>query len=132
MRYMQATAQSLHAPRDYIRERAVAAANPAPARRAAHDAAAALSAAVSAGLLAMWLLLNQSAVAGPDPSRRRRWRWPAAGRWRRCDPPKARVRRPGVILRLCVSGPGRHRPLQHRRRPDHPRPGTADSGDPAS
>ena len=48
------------------------------------------------------------------------------------DPPKSRLRRPARGLQAAPGGPGRHRPLQHRRRPDHPAAGRRGSGDPAS
>ena len=45
MRYMEATAQSLHAPQDYVRSVLPAPPSPEPAKRAADEALAALSAA---------------------------------------------------------------------------------------
>ena len=70
---------------------------------------------VSAGLLGLWLLLNQ-ALSWAMSSSAARWRSSAAGRWRRCG-----RRRPAFggrrHLSALVAGPGRHRSVQHRRGP---------------
>ena len=71
-------------------------------------------------LLVMWLLLHQTldpghvilgAILG------------VGGAWAltRLEPPAGRLRRPRAMLTLGNPGPARHRALQHRRRPDHPR-----------
>ena len=57
---------------------------------------------VSAGLLVLWLLLNQTLSLGPDPSRQRGRRLSAGGHSAALQLPKARVRRPGAILRLSA------------------------------
>ena len=98
MRFMQATAQSLHTPRDYIRDVLRPAERASRQRRVAHDAAAALSA--RDGRPARPVAAAQpGAFVGPYPPRRR---VALAGGWAltALQPPKARVRRLGAILRL--------------------------------
>ena len=98
MRFMQATAQSLHAPGDYVRD-VLRPANNTRARRAGNDAAPAFSAgerrpvgpvaAAQSGAFA-WARSFSACVLA------------LAGGWAltALQPPKARVRRLGAILRL--------------------------------
>ena len=89
--------------------------------------APAFPAGCSAGLLGLWLLLNQALSPGQillgvaaGACRRLGIGGAAAAEGAR---PAARRDPPFV-----VAGAGRHRPVQHRGRPDHPRSRRASSG----
>ena len=98
MRFMQATAQSLHAPHDYIRGVLGSAAE----RPKGADMTRLLPfPLVSAGLLVLWLLLNQTLslghiLLGGAVALVGGWALAAL------EPPKARPRRLGAIFRLAA------------------------------
>ena len=102
MRYMRATAESLHAPRSYIA--GVLAAGGGFRRPQGNPPMTRLLPfpLLSTGLLALWLLLNQALSLGKCLLG---CVIALVGGWALTllDPPKAKIRRPGLILRLCVS-----------------------------
>ena len=98
MRFMQATAQSLHAPRDYVRD-VLRPAERASAQGGRHMTRLLPFPLAAAGLLALWLLLNQAlslghVLLGGAAALAGGWALTAL------QPPKARIRRLGAILRL--------------------------------
>ena len=101
MRFMQATAQSLHAPQDYVRG-VLGAVAERPASSAGGDMTQLLPfPLMSAGLLSCGCCSTSRFRWGTSSLAASR-RSSAAGRFAALEPPKARLRRPGAILRLSA------------------------------
>ena len=100
MRFMQATAQSLHAPHDYIRGVLGSAAERPKRPEGANMTRLVPFPMVSAGLLVLWLLLNGLSAGhillGGAVALIGGWALAAL------EPPKMRLRRPLAVLRLTA------------------------------